>query len=295
MKRLPTAHWSDGLVGWYLRIAATGVIPAKFYLPTLPPLEKRAAATGNLKIEIVSHCWNYSQLLVRQLSSLVLFPPTRAVVTMTVFHSTEDKATLRLLETFETKEVAGVTWNWIALPKEELFRRSIGRNAAALQTEADWVWFTDCDLMFREDCLDSLVEQLQGRRDTLVYPRQEHVTTLLPNEDPILTNDGGYRIADIDADRFEISERGRATGPLQIVHGDVARACGYCDCLAYYQKPAASFQKCYEDRAFRWLLRSEGVSLDVPGVYRIRHVRKGRYTGHPLATRIRSKIRRLTS
>ena len=138
-KRLPTAHWSDGLVGLYLRIAATGVIPARWYLPSLPLHDERAAATGDLKIEIVSHCWNYSHMLVRQLSSLVLFPPTRAAVTMTVFYSEEDKDTVRLLETFAGREVAGVTWNWNALPKEQLFRRSIGRNMAAQQTEADWV------------------------------------------------------------------------------------------------------------------------------------------------------------
>lgn len=282
-------------MGLYLRVAATGVIPARWYLPSLPSLDQRAAATGDLKIEIVSHCWNYSHLLVRQLSSLVLFPPTRAAVTMTVFYSEEDEATVRLLETFGTKEAPGVTWNWSALPKEQLFRRSIGRNKAALLTDADWVWFTDCDLMFRDDCLDVLVEQLQGRRDALVYPRQERVTALLPSEDPILTNDGEFRLSDIDTDRFEISERGRATGPLQIVHGDIARACGYCDCLAYYQKPAASYCKCYEDRAFRWLLRSDGVPLDVPGVYRIRHVGKGRYAGHPLSNKIRSMIRHMTS
>ncbi len=282
-------------MGVYLRIAATGAIPARWYLPSLPSLDERAATTGDLKIEIVSHCWNYSHLLVRQLSSLVLFPPTRAAVTMTVFYSAEDEATVRLLETFGSREVPGVTWNWRALPREQLFRRSIGRNRAALRTDADWVWFTDCDLMFRDDCLDVLVEQLQGRRDVLVYPRQERVTELLPDEDPMLKNDAEFRPVDIDADRFKISERGRATGPLQIVHGDIARACGYCDSLAYYQKPAASFQKCYEDRAFRWLLRSEGVPLDVPGVYRIRHVGKGRYAGHPLSNRIRSKIRRMTS
>jgi len=160
-------------VGLYLRVAATGVIPARWYLPSLPSLDQRAAATGDLKIEIVSHCWNYSHLLARQLSSLVLFPPTRADVTMTVFYSEEDEATVRLLKTFGTREAPGVTWNWNALPKEQLFRRSIGRNKAALQTDADWVWFTDCDLMFRDDCLDVLVEQLQGRRDVLVYPRQE--------------------------------------------------------------------------------------------------------------------------
>ena len=36
----------------------------------------------------------------------------------------------------------------------------------------------------------------------------------------------GKHDIEIEADRFMVSERGRATGPLQIVHGDVARAVG---------------------------------------------------------------------
>jgi hypothetical protein len=92
-----------------------------------------------------------------------------------------------------------------------------------------------------------------------------------------------------------VSERGRATGPLQIVHGDVARAVGYCDTLKYYQKPSANFAKCYEDRAFRWLLRSDGVPLDVPGVYRLRHIHKGRYTGSSVSNNLRSAIRRASA
>jgi len=47
-------------------------------------------------------------------------------------------------------EVPNVTWNWMPFEKESLFRRGIGRNQAALNTNAHWVWFTDCDLMFRK-------------------------------------------------------------------------------------------------------------------------------------------------
>jgi hypothetical protein len=288
------ARWSNPLTGIYLRFAASGIIPARWYQRNLPGPDERAAATGVLDLEIVSHCWNYAHLLVYQLSSLVNFPPTGMRVTMTVFYAVEDRRTLALLEYFGKQDVPGVTWNWQVLQKEQLFRRSIGRNQAALASRAHWVWFTDCDLMFRENCLDVLAEELQGRPDVLVYPRQERVTDLLETGDPILDSEQSPRIVDIDADRFVISERGRATGPLQITHGDVARACGYCNALEYYQRPAEAFAKAYEDRAFRWLLRSDGVPLDLPGVYRIRHVEKGRYTGNPVSNSIRSRIRRLT-
>lgn len=286
------ARWRDALEGWYLRVAASGAIPARWYLPALPPEEGRAATSGDLELEIVSHCWRYARFLRFQLASLVRFPPTRTAVTVTIFHAPDDDETVRLLEAYGSRKVPGITWNWRALPEKQLYRRSIGRNLAALTTRADWVWFTDCDVMFRDDCLDVLRDRLQGRRDALVFPRRENVTPLIDSSDPMLAPTTDERLPEVDISRFMVSERGRATGPLQIVHGDVARACGYCDSLPYYQKPTAKFAKCHEDRAFRWLLRTDGVAIDVPGVYRIRHAEKGRYSGSSLSGALRGFLRR---
>ncbi|MBT8040245.1 MAG: glycosyltransferase family 2 protein [Gammaproteobacteria bacterium] len=293
--RVRKESWNDKIAGYYLRFAATGAIPAQWYLPSVPPKAERAAATGKLDLEIVSHCWNYAHFLTYQLSSLVSFPPSRLAVKMTVFYTAEDTRTGALLDYFGALDVPNVTWNWQKLPKQQLFRRSIGRNKAARETNANWIWFTDCDLLFRDDCLNVLADELQGRQDVLVYPRQERVTSMLADTDPMLDVDQKHGIADIDASRFTVSERGRATGPLQIMHGDVARACGYCESLPLYQKPSATYCKHYEDKAFRWLLRTDGVAIDVPDVYRIRHISKGRYTGHPISNRVRSSIRRTTA
>lgn len=293
---VPAPKWSDPLVGRFLRLAAGGVVPAKWFLPDMPHVEARAAKTGHLKIEIVSHCWNYGHFLVYQLSSLVKFPPTKATVTMTVYYCREDKRTTALLDYFQTLQVDHVIWNWHELPREALFRRAIGRNQAALSTQADWIWFTDCDLMFREKCLDTLSDILQGRRDALVYPRIERCTSLLSEKDPMLSvNSDSPQVQDVDTSQFTEHPRTRATGPLQITHGDVARACGYCNSLPYYQRPSPTWCKAYEDRAFRWLLRTQGTPLDIPNVYRIRHVLKGRYTGSALNTGLRSRIRRIVS
>jgi hypothetical protein len=292
---VPTASWYDPLTTCYLRIAATGIVPARWYLPSLPPVEDRAAATGVLRLEVVSHCWQYAHFLTYQLGSLVNFPPAKLTVKMTVFYTEEDRRTKELLKYFGALEVPGVSWNWRPLPREQLFRRSIGRNMAARETDAHWIWFTDCDLLFRDNCLDSLADELQGCRDALVYPRQERVTPMLAETDPMLNVDEKPGVIDIAAGRFMVHERGRATGPLQIVHGDVARACGYCEQLKVYQTPSSTYCKHHEDKALRWLLRSEGIPLDVPGVYRIRHVFKGRYTGHPISSSIRSAIRRTTA
>ncbi len=296
-----------------LPIAASGVVPARWVEPRLPPPSARTARTGRLRLEIVSHCWRYAHLLAHQLGSLVRFPPREVDVRMTVYHAAEDAGTVALLAAVGEHDVPGVTWDWRTLPRRSLMRRAIGRDHAARVTEADWVWFTDCDVLFREDCLDRLAAAVQGRRDALIFPRVEQVTPLLPDDHPMVgaagTGGGGGEGGDggeggeggeeagegertgagaaagpalpedVDPGLFAPRERDRATGPLQITHGDVARAVGYCHALAHYQRPAATWQKAREDRAFRWLLRTQGTPVDVPGVHRIRHAAKGRYRG----------------
>ena len=84
--------------------------------------------------------------------------------------------------------------------------------------------------------------------------------------------DKTLEVVDVDTSQFNEHKLSRATGPFQITHGDVARACGYCDVINYYQKPAAHWCKAYEDKAFRWLLGTDGTPLDIEGAYRIRHV-----------------------
>jgi hypothetical protein len=290
-------RWKAALAGWFWRAAASGLARAAWFERNLPDPSSRAAATGPLDIEIVSHCWRYAHFLMYQLSSLVNFPPQKpGSVTMTVYYDPSDTNTVRVLDFFSNESVPRVRWNWQPLPKEILFRRAIGRNRSALATTADWIWFTDCDVMFREQCLDQLVEAVQGRRDALVFPRSEHCTPLLPPDSAVLNvNPAEPRVIDVDPAQFTRRDRSRATGPLQIVHGDVARACGYCNAISFYQQPAETWRKAYEDRALRWLLRTQGTPLDVRGVYRIRHAEKGRYKGGTMSAGIRGSVRRVES
>ena len=276
----------------FFRFAAGGWIPAQWFEPELPAEAERAARTGHLKLEVVSHCWNYAHFLVYQLSSLALFPPKKLDVTMTVFYSPEDQKTSELLAWFGRQSIPGVTWNWQPIPKQVLFRRGFGRNRAALATKADWVWFTDCDLMFREHCLDSLADVLQGRQEALLFPEEERTTDLLAENNPMLqAGSGEPRVLDIDTTSFSTRKIAKATGPLQIAHGDVCRAVGYCRNVSLYQKPVAYFAKCHEDRAFRWLLRSQGHPIAVSDVYRIRHITKGRYSGSRTRSQFRARVR----
>ncbi len=262
------------------------------YLPTVPSSQDLTPRTGRLSLEIVSHCWNYSHMLAYSLSSYVNYPPQEVDVTVTVFHSSDDQRTVDMLAYFGKIEVPGVNWNWQKLPTEQLLRRAIGRNQAALSTHADWVWFADCDLIFHKGCLDALSNELQGRKDLLLFPLSENITSLLKDDNQILNNGNAPKVVDIEPEQFFPNSISRAVGAYQIVNAEVARICGYCNNISIYQTPTDHWQKTYEDRTFRWLIRSQGEGIQVPGIYRIRHISKGRYKqSDSKVSKIRSWIR----
>ncbi|MEE4302553.1 MAG: glycosyltransferase family A protein [Wenzhouxiangella sp.] len=287
---------SAGGLGYKLRLgaiwlAASGRLPARWFQPPPPPKTQRSARRGRLHIEIVSHCWRYAHLMAYQLSSLVNHPPRDVTVTMTVFHDPQDADTVRLLECFGAMDVPNVTWNWQQRDRTQLFRRSIGRNEAALASRADWIWFTDCDVVFHAGCLDGLGEALQGSREALVYPDHEFCSPVYEPGDPVLEAAREPRVVEIQTEDFVRQERTRATGPLQITHGDVARACGYCKDIPVYQQPTDRWAKAQEDRAFRWLLGTSGAPVAIPAVYRIRHQAKGRYRKQGMHSHLRTRVR----
>ena len=288
--KVPWYHQAQEFI---YRLGASKVLPLRILHQRMP--SDIAPTTGRLTVEIVSHCWRYSHLLAYQLSSLVNHPPQDIDVVMTVFYSNEDEATTQLLAFFAQQQLTNVRWNWQQLAPPKLFRRSIGRNQAALNSSADWVWFTDCDLYFGAGALDSLGHVLQGCNQPLVYPREERVTALLTDDSPMLKATKVPEVVAITEEDFETKTVTRATGPLQITHGDVARRMGYCNDLSVYQRPEPKWAKCREDRAFRWMLETQGTPIEIPAVYRIRHLEKGRYHGNQKVTSVRKKIRQRQS
>jgi len=248
--------------------------------------------TDGMRIEIVSHCWNYAHLLRFQLHSLIRHPPTAAAVTMTVFYNDSDDETKALLDWCGQQIVEGVTWQFLSLPPFQLFRRAIGRNHAATTTRADWIWFTDCDVIFGEKFLDALASELDSLDHPLVYPQTEQRTPPLPPDHPWLAKNQPPDISPgFDAGRCQPFSLNRATGPMQIVRADVARSVGYCRQPAFYQKPAAHWCKATEDRVFRWTLGTQGIPITASPVYRIQHQTKGRYHARGRILQLISRIR----
>ena len=277
------------------RLAAKGLLPVSWFRSIDPVQVARAKRRGRLRLEIVSHCWRYGHFLTYQLGSLVHHRSAKLDITMTVYYCPEDESTRRVLDFFGDLTVSGITWDWRPLPREKLFRRAIGRNLAAKSTKADWIWFTDADIVFQENCLDTLADLLQGRDDALVYPETTFGTRLLPEDAPLLEKGReGPALLTLTEQAFPL-RRGpedRAKGPYQITHADIARSCGYCESLRSYQTPAKRWRKAYEDTAFRWVIGTRGTPLDLPGVCQIRHLSKGRYGRGAFATSVRSALRK---
>ena len=293
MTKTYAPRWYNTYAIHFFRLIVTKILPASWFRTKLPEKIDRNAVNGFFQLEIVSHCWGYSNMLTYQLSSFVNYPPTKCAITVTVFYAKEDSKSQAVIDFFSQQKVNNVIWNFQALSKGKLFRRGIGRNMAARTTKAQWLWFTDCDIIFHENCLDSLAEQLQGKQETLYYPKQERTTEMLAQDDPMLRQDSEPQLVNIDSDGFSLHSRDKAKGAFQIVHGDVARKIGYCEQLKMFQTEDDRWRKTYEDTAFKWLIASEGIPLEIDGVFQIRHVQKGRYTKGSNLSRVRSKIRRL--
>ena len=286
-------RWYNTYVIHFFRLIIKQILPCSWFRAALPEKKDRTAVDGFFNLEVVSHCWGYSNMLTYQLSSFVNYPPTKCAVTVTVFYAKEDTKSQAVIDFFNQKVVENITWNFQALPKGKLFRRAIGRNMAARTSKAQWLWFTDCDIIFHENCLDSLAEKLQGKQEVLYYPQQERTTEMLAQDDPMLRKDSEPQLVNIDTEGFSLHSRDKAKGAFQIVHGDVARAIGYCERLKMFQTEDDRWRKTYEDTAFKWLISSEGIPINIDGVFQIRHVQKGRYTQDSNVSKVRSKIRRL--
>lgn len=277
-------QWLNHLL---LRLAASGWLPIRHRYPKVAVTP--AAYQGKLQLELVSHCWQYAHLLRFQLASLARYPPEKAELTVTVFFNRDDTETVALLDEFAAISAPNIRWNWCQLPQRLLFRRAIGRNYAALNSAAHWIWFTDCDLMVGEGTLDTLAAQLQGRTDYLVFPETHAISALLTRPEI----DGLLAVSEhLESQPHTFLHEKKAIGPLQITHGDVARELGYCRDIASYQAAEQRWQKAHEDRAFRWLLGTPGVPLSIPNVWRVGHLEKGRYASRGITGNLRKYLRK---
>jgi hypothetical protein len=168
-------------------------------------------------------------------------------------------------------------------PPERLFRRAIGRNEAALSSQSDLVWFTDCDYLFGKFCLDGL---WQAWNDLTVFASilfPEQIMTMRSHaEGDWLVEQNLQGLPAVSPDLFKPQRVHRAFGGIQIVPGSLARKHGYLDGHRRYQQPAATpFPNFHDDVAYRKTSLQYGptVSIDIPDIFRLRHSRSTYYNG----------------
>ena len=281
--------------GTLLRLAAGGLLPARWFAP--PPPSNRAARRGTLSLEVVSHCWQYSRFLAYQLSALAQFPPQKLRVKMTVFYAQEDTQTQALPRLLRAESSAECGME-LASPAQG-GPVSSGHRAQSGgprdEGRLDLVHRLRCDVPCRlpGHAGRAAAGAYRGAAVSARRTRNPAAERGRPGADA--QRAAGPALVDVDDQNFTTRRIDRATGPMQITHGDVARACGYCPTLRLYQQPADHFCKAYEDRAFRWLLGTQGVGIDVPNVYRLRHATKGRYRAGSTSGQLRGAIRRAKS
>ena len=235
---------------------------------------------------IVSHCWCpagtdlYAQHLKWQIASMFHNPPpvpTRLLICRTF--PNDDRLTDDMIGLFcniptEPRWPDTLKISILELPREELFRRAIGRNCAALGCTESIVWFCDLDYCFGSRCLEALADQV-GPDDELCWPEEVLVNVDHATGDKMVWDNRDVMLPRIDPSLFVPLKRDRAIGGLQICGGNVARQRGYLDGTKWVEPVDVSkgFHQTDEDPKFRRGRKARPIQL--PNLYWIRHSFKG--------------------
>jgi len=232
-----------------------------------------------LTLETCVSCWQYESLLRYHLSALALYPPEKCRVTCTVHYTAEDKPTVNVLEEFLEIRVPNVVWNFIHLRQPYLMRRAIARNDACLRTSADFILMGDVDYILRGSVLDEASGVLAAecqKSPAIMFPPFVLASREHCDGDAEIERAKRGGVIDIDQSLYSVKEVPRAIGGVQWIPGDAARRIGYLPHSQKFQKPQAVWKQTYEDVEFRRTCGLRHVSVDVKGIYRIRHSRRGR-------------------
>jgi len=246
-------------------------------------------------IELVTHCYatkmpQYAAALRFQLSSLVFYQPANCRLIVTVCFNPKDKATRHVFDQF-SEDIApqGVEFKSIQLSVGNLGRRCIGRNMAALESEADLVWFTDVDHVFLPPCFDELIALTWPEDAVMVYPKHIMIQKDHYLGDEYLTREPRHCILEwVDRNDFMPKTYDRPVGGVQIVKGNTARKHGYLNGQDKWMVPCKNpFGDFRDDVRFRKTMKGIGMvrPVEFSGVFRLRHTETTYYTRQPLVER----------
>ena len=231
-------------------------------------------------LHIVPHCYaveieSYATLLRYQLSSLVFHRPQHEV-RVTVCCMEEDQAVGRVLDDFLSD--SRINLQVLHLTRVQISRRTIGRNMVAKASQAELIWFADCDYVFGPGCLDGLVAAWNALDEwtPLLYPvsywaHRDHETGDRAVVDACKLT---HPLLAIDPTEFVLARYIKAIGGIQICPGSFCRVHGYlADSPRNHRPLDKPLSSTREDVAFRSFCLQHGpsVGLKFPNLYRLRH------------------------
>jgi len=237
-------------------------------------------------IEIVSHCYavqntHFAGALRYQISSLELYKPKNCDIQLTVCADIDDDLTTRVLQWGRKKTEVSIKIIHLSTPY--MTRRSIGRNIAAKDSQADLVWFADVDECFYDGLLSRLCEFSEDGWKSewnMIYPKMIQISRDHKTGDRyLLPAVESEVLVDINPSDFVDWKYTRAIGGVQIVRGTLARKHGYLDGEEKWLKPRedgivlGDFSDDCRYRRFCGDREKKVEGVDLPGLYRIRHTR----------------------
>jgi hypothetical protein len=157
------------------------------------------------------------------------------------------------------------------LREAQLFRRAIGRNIVASSTNADVVWFADCDYFYGEHCIDTLIEKVT-QDDIIHFPSNQLISISHEDGDDLIESNRVALLPMFDPNRFVPKRIGKSIGGLQVVTGNTSRNKGYLDGTKWIQPVddiSLGFRDTKCDISYRKSLPNQAITI--PNLYRLRH------------------------
>jgi hypothetical protein len=239
-------------------------------------------------IQIVTHVYagnlpQYAVFLRAHLTSVLdtlLDTKNPVDAEVTICFTPEDTLVTNVLKDF--KPFFGYGLQTINYPKTHLFRRAIGRNMAALTSNADLIWFADVDHVFGPGCLHALHNTHTDMQAILPPTVMRWPSTIQIHRDHLIgdawwqANAKSTGKLQIDTADFETKQYAKAIGGVQICDGNYCREHGYLKGFDKWLKPVPGdkpFPNFRDDVKFRKKCESDGPTsaIELPNLFRLRH------------------------
>jgi len=241
-----------------------------------------------MKLELAVSCHQFQHRFCWMLSSLLQQrgEQPELIVNAAYIENTGDPTTADLLYFFESE---GLTVKHTPYPdKEEFQYRGLVRNRQLAETEADWIWFGDCDMVVHPDYITQLYDALTI--DYFDEQRMLHSGRFSTDKPPDATNRlvEGFTYPCVVPDAYELSnglkkhkKSNKGAGFCQIANVKVLREKHgglYVDPSRNPDFSWSKYSRCRSDVQFRRRLGRQAV--DLPRFIHLQHIRDNEIGHH---------------